>query len=455
MLILAVYGNLIPFHYQPRPFSDAFVVFREMPYIDAANLGARGDWVVSVALFAFLGFLMMGAFCVDRPRWIGWVAAFGVCLFCSALSVLIEFTQIFFPPRTVSVNDIVVESVGGLVGTAIWLIAGQRMTRHIRKLVAEPNLSGLAARVLPCYLVLLLTIELMPFDFVVNTNELKTKYDEGRIWLIPFHYWPPGAIPGALGKVFITILCFFPAGFLRALSSKWHAPVGFDWRSALVFGLSITSVIELLKLLVFSRFCDTTIIFTGTVAVAGGWLTARVFQESWRASSLATESSSDFWNRRPWLAVLFVIWLAAVSYYNWRPFDFTTMPSSFADDMEDLPQHGMRRFSWLPVVEYYWSNKYEVLDQFFKKTFAFVPLGVLTSLFLHRRYRPGSAWPAVLAALAVGVALHVGRYFLPTRVPSVTDILLGCFGAWLGFRFLQHLRAILWAERTLFSYLRT
>jgi len=455
MLALAIYGNLIPFHFQAHPLPEAFTLFLQTPFLDASDLGARGDWVVSVALFAALSFLLMAAVGVDRPPWVSEAGAIVVFSFCAALSVLIEFTQIFFPPRTVSLNDIAVETLGGLAGTLVWVFGGQRLTRHIRKLVGEPNISGLASRLLPCYFVLLLIVELMPFDLIVSTQELAGKYEEGRIWLLPFRYGLEQGPLAWLAKALTNMVCFFPAGFLGALARGRRTSEQLPWRGALLFGLGITSSVLFLKLFVYTRFCDTTDIVTGTAAVVAGSAAGQAFQQSWRRWSNRTKAGSQLASWRPLLPLLFVVWFAAVAYFNWRPFDFTTNPARFADDLEDLPQHGLRRFSWLPVVDYYWSPKYEVLDQFFKKTFAFVLFGFLTSLALHPHYRPGSAWPAVLAALALGGLFQIGRYYLPGRGPSVTDVGLGCIGAWLGFTLSQHLRAILWAERALFVYPRS
>src|SRR5262245_7087529 len=111
MFVFAVYGSLLPFRYVYRPFDEVLAAFSQIKLYDPSNLEARGDWVISTVLFAALSFLLIAALSVDRPRWVGFLAALvGMCA-CLVLSVALEFTQIYFPPRTVSLNDIFMESL--------------------------------------------------------------------------------------------------------------------------------------------------------------------------------------------------------------------------------------------------------------------------------------------------------------------------------------------------------
>jgi VanZ family protein len=142
-----------------------------------------------------------------------------------------------------------------------------------------------------------------------------------------------------------------------------------------------------------------------------------------------------------------------VIYLNWQPFDFTADPSRFTGDLEDLPARGLRRLSLAPFVDYYWGSKYHALDQFVRKGLSFLPLGVLAALLPGPIYRPAAARAAALTAVAVAVALQAGRYFLPSHLPSVTDVLIECAGAGLGFWLTRHVRTILWAEGALYGWL--
>jgi VanZ family protein len=445
--ILTVYGNLIPFRFEPHSWAEALAVFRQIPLIDPADLGARGDWIVSVLLFAALSYTLMGAFCVDRRLPVKPGVALAVAFFCAVLSLAIEFAQIYFPPRTVSLNDIAAETLGGVTGTVLWLAAGQRITQWVRRLQKSSSLAGLVRRLFPGYLVLLLLVQLMPFDFTISMTELAVKYEQGKIWLVPFASLP---ITGKMDML-ANMAGFFPVGFLRALATDRSVQPGRSWGSVLRFGLVLTTLVEFLQLFVYSRACDTTDILTGTVAILLGWKAALAWRAHVGAGSKGGAGGISPLGRmrslsRPVAGLLFMAWLGGVLYINWKPFDFTTEATRFTSELEDLPVHGIRRMTLLPVVDYYWGSKYQALDQFLRKTVSFLPLGILGACALPRLFTPGATWRVLLTALLVAAVVETGRYFLPSRTPSMTDLLMQGFGAWLGFVVTRHVRTILWAE---------
>ncbi|HEY1376004.1 MAG TPA: VanZ family protein [Gemmataceae bacterium] len=444
VVVFTVYGGLLPFHYTPRPLDEAVAAFRQTALWDPADLGARGDWVVSVGQYAVLGFALMAAACCDRRWWAGLLAAPVVAAGAAAVAVGVEFLQLYFPPRTVSLNDIVVESAGGAVGAVAWVAVGQRVTGWARRLEAVTSLAGLGRRLLPAYVVALVVAALMPFDFVVGRAELAAKAADGRVRLVPF---ADGLTAAAAGKAALTAAAFAPLGLLTALARRrsrqpGNRPVG------LGPVLLAPAAIEALKLFVYSRTFDAADIVAGTAGVLAGW------RLGWglRTAPLAA------WAFAPRLGllgpVLGLAWLGAVLYANWRPFDFTTDPAAFAADAQDLPAVGLRHFALAPFVDYYWNSKYNALDRFLLKGLSFLPLGVLLAVAAREIYRPATLRRAVGLAAAAAVLVEAGRYFLPSHLPSVTDVLIQTAGAWLGFRLTRFVRATLWAESALYGWLR-
>jgi VanZ family protein len=453
ILVLTVYGSLIPFQFQAVPFDEAIERFQGMSYIDPSLLEARGDWVVSALLFVTLSYLTMAALSLDRAQGIRLRTTILVLSGCIALSVLVEFVQVFFPPRTVSLNDIVVESLGALAGACLWLVCGQRLNNWLGQLMDVPSLDCLAARLLPCYFLLLLVGALMPFDFVVGQEELWAKYQQNRIWLIPFHYGSQG-LGLLLFKVLVNAACFLPLGFFWGMAYGDRAPAPSSVLRIALLGLAASTLIEFLQLFVYSRYCDTTDIITGTIAVVGG---ARLsgWCRDWlqeRKTRLWTLGRADFRTRRMpvWLVgsgvFLLVAWLGVLLFVNWAPFDFTSDPLRFTIDSEELSLFGLRRMSWLPLVDYYWGSKYQAFDQFVKKSSSLLPLGVVLAVYWHDVSWTIAARRVLGAALVVSVALAVGKYFLPERYPSTTDMLIQCFGAWLGFTLTSYLWHLLRVE---------
>src|SRR5207248_1587603 len=103
------------------------------------------------------------------------------------------------------INDIVVETIGAIIGTVAWLVAGRRVSSWLRRLSSSSSITGFASRLLPGYLVALFIVQLMPFDFVLGRKELATKFTEGKVLLVPFH-GPRNA--DALAKSILNLACF-------------------------------------------------------------------------------------------------------------------------------------------------------------------------------------------------------------------------------------------------------
>jgi glycopeptide antibiotics resistance protein len=216
-------------------------------------------------------------------------------------------------------------------------------------------------------------------------------------------------------------------------------------------GLAVTLVVQLLKLVMFSRFCDLTDVVTGTAAVLLGWWLVRKVHEGGTTDRHGRNRVAATWNAlrlraaragpRPWLA-LAGAWALVLIALNWQPFHFSLNPAEFLQSDPDLtdettPVYGLRRMSWAPFVDYYWGSRYQALDQFVKRSLAAAPLGICLALAFGKREKRG-AWAAVLAAAVLGLVIETGQYFIPERHPSVTDVLIGVAGAWLAFHLTRH-----------------
>jgi glycopeptide antibiotics resistance protein len=86
------------------------------------------EFGANIAMFAPAGFLV--ALLLPSRRW--WLAL----LICPAISIGIEITQaVFLSSRFATVNDVVANSLGGVVGVVIYLVA----CGTLRTLVARPH----------------------------------------------------------------------------------------------------------------------------------------------------------------------------------------------------------------------------------------------------------------------------------------------------------------------------
>ena len=129
---LAVYGSLVPLNYTPLPLGEALERFSRIPFL-SLGIDSRADWVSNILLFIPVSYLWIATLTVNS-RNVFWkiLASLAVVFFSTILSISIEFTQLWFPPRTVFQNDIFAETIGGIIGVALWLMIGQVLTEWIR-----------------------------------------------------------------------------------------------------------------------------------------------------------------------------------------------------------------------------------------------------------------------------------------------------------------------------------
>jgi VanZ family protein len=431
LALFIVYGSLVPFNYQPLPWAEGVARFRavcDAPVRLPTRMSASADWLANFLLVLPLGYLLMGALAADRGL-TGVLAVPLVFPACLSLSTAVEFAQLWFPPRVSSLDDIVAQAVGAVFGIGVWLVAGQRITRWARRVWLTAGTKGLAARLLPGYLALLGFMYGMPFAPLMSSPaDLYHKWRDGRVQLVPF------AAHGANGfetvqKYCWTVALFLPMGLLLAnvRHAAWQG--GRNWWRVLALGVAATSLIQALKLLVMSRYVDTTEVVVGSLAVVAGWGLVLALRQR-RLAAVGSVRQSRKWL----LGLLLFVWGAAAVFVNWQPFNFTPDAQFAARRLADLPL--------LPFADYWWSNPLDAFDDTVHKVLLFVPLGALLTLTLPPTTR-GRGGLVLLAAAVVAAGFEAGQLFLPTRYPSVTDVLVESGGAWVGLVVTRHARSLL------------
>jgi glycopeptide antibiotics resistance protein len=409
-LLFVIYGSLVPLDFRPRPLAEAFTTFVEIPFLEL-GIGSRADWVANLLLFIPLAFLTTQlAAGLRNPA----ARLFTYVLIVAGAVVLaigIEFTQLFFPPRTVSQNDILAEGLGGLVGTLLGITLGPRFRFWLDAMWRSETNRDRSTQLLHAYLVLLLLFNILPLDLTISPVELFHKWRDGKIVLIPF-----AKSTATLSELFYEILTdiaiWIPVGILWA---KFPRPLTTIQIAAR--GFLAASTIEALQLFVYSRMTDVTDILMGTIGVAlGGLLTQRN-----QAPTSATGISTTWL----WLAA-WAAWLCAILAIFWFPFNFTRQSLTW--------QLVVEAFTRTPFSTYYYTSEYHAINEALRKLGFFFPAGFLVgTAFRHRDKNPQGGlilWTAILASLAALV--EAGQLLLPGKVADLTDLLLETCGGILG-----------------------
>ncbi len=412
-ILFALYASVVPLNFRFVPLADALQRFREV-CTQPISIDSKSDWLANILLMVPVAYLLTGWLLVDRTgRSRLWAVV--VVPACAAVAAGLEFSQLYFPPRVSSINDIVAQTVGAAAGVVFWLVAGPWLTIVARTTWDRVDDGRRAVRLFPAYLFLLLLFQTLPLDLTISPKDLYRKYRTGGVGWLPSTL-RSGDMVGLATREFWELLCFVPLGLLAAHfpGAQWRRWAGWSW--VLALGLAVAGVIECAQLFVASRSCTAADIPVGAAAALAGW-----------AAAVRLEEQVSWSGIRPWLLAG---WVVVAVFLNWQPFHFATDSATAWGRLWEA--------SWVPLAEYGAGDPLTALEDFVHKAALFALLGAL--LAPREPLRPGSwAARAVLVPAAVAACLEVGQVWLPTRYASLSDVLVGTFGATVGFALAQRI----------------
>ena len=418
-LAAVAYGSLVPFQYNGRSFEDAVYAFLHIPYL---SLGAvsRADWVANIILYIPMGFLWTGAF---RPRrWailapVSCLLSFGIC---AGAAVFIEFTQLFFSPRTVSINDLLAEALGSLIGIGIWTVFGNMLLRFWEDITHG---TARAVRSLfTVYLILYIFLGLFPYDFLISGAELRWKLAQLKEGAV-FTTCGNGGLR-CLAKLAAEILAMAPLGFFLCMGSEQgKSERKAVYRKAFFLGAAIGAGIETVQFFMVSGISRAVSVFARASGAAAGVGLYRLFQ--------VIQQDGAGSRMLKW-AVLFSAppYFIAMTVLN-RWFDGS--PIGFNAAIRRLS-----RQQFIPFYYHYYSSEPVAMTSLLSHAALYAPMGLgLWVLARDKTRNAGSGYsilpPAVLGAAAAAV-MEFGRLCMSGLHPDPTNILIAAASAALTYK---------------------
>jgi len=404
-----IYGSLVPLEFRAIPWDEAVAQFSALPFHEI-GMDSRVDWATNLLLFIPLTFLWMGALTAGKGLARTALAPLLLIPAAAALSVGIEFAQLFFLQRTTSQNDIFAESLGGVIGVVVWWGTGRRFLTWLQAWQQSHARTALAERLAWGYLAGVMLYNVLPLDLTISPVEIFHQWRSGMVNLIPFGRLPDDAA-GIVYELATDVLIWVPLAVLWRLGGTRSA-----WR---VWGMTLgtAALLECMQLFVHSRVSDVTDLFTAAAGAAlGVWIGGRL------AARAAPASQALPWSA--WLPfALAAGWVVALMFVFWFPFDFHT-DGSFIRGRLDFMQR-------VPFEMYYAGTEYRAVTEMLRKTLFFAPLGGLLAWGVMRqpwRWRGPLFALAMLVLAGVPALIEGGQLMLPHKLVDLTDWLL----AWLG-----------------------
>ena len=392
-LIFVVYGSLVPLDYVALPWDQAVTAFRNVPFLEL-GIDSRADWVANGVLYAPMGFLSARLLKVWVPHLPYAVAVPLAFIGCTALAMGVEFTQLFFPPRTVSQNDILAEVIGSAVGALLapvlagwlarlgtgWFAGGGKLLRHL--------LEGYAvAYVLLCF---------FPYDLLLSGAEVQGKWaSELWGWVLAPH---PRGLLFALLQLVVETGLVLPIGVLLAQRGGRRAGVP---RAALV-GAALGLAIELGQFFVASGVTQGASILTRAAGVALGAALAPAL-----ARGGAPMVKAVLGRHAGWLMLLYLPVLLFVNGWFRDPWGGMAAASAM-----------WRELRWLPFYYHYWTTEAMALFSLGSVALMYSPAVVLG-------WARGAPQPLILAGVAVAtLAVETSKLFIAGLRPDPTNLLI-------------------------------
>ena len=413
-LVFVVYGSLVPFEFSPRSLESALKEFSKIRYRQL-GVEARADWVANLLLYIPLAYLWLGYATCDGRLFLQSFMSLVIFCFCVALSVAIEFTQVFVPQRTVSLNDLIAEVLGTTVGIVLWWTSGQRLRRLFELLLSQGRSAAYAGSIL--YSSAYLAFSLFPFDFLISADEI------GKKLAGEFFSWMPSSSKCGGGlrcgaKLMAEAVAVAPLGVLLGFLSRKRG-----WlliKSGASIGLWLGLLIEILQFFLASGVSQVASLLTRVVGIASGAAGGELLRRTspWPLLYLFS----------PWMPITGALYVALLIAVTW----LGKGPLLGVDE-------GLLRLDklyFMPFYYHYYTTESAAMTSLIGVASMFLPIGIQFWIWRVTRIREfvarGAVQVGLLSAL-IAVFLETGKLFFRGARPDPTNVIIASVAAAVGF----------------------
>ncbi len=405
-IAFVIYGSLVPLDYHPKPLNQALDLFFKIPMLNL-GIGSRADWVANGVLYFPVGFLTFHGI---RQTVFGYyfpVAAFISLFFSLSLAVGIEFSQLFFPPRTVSLNDLLAESIGSFMGVLAAAYVGSWYKAMLESFVSK--IGALQKHLLEGYALFYIIYSLFPYDFLVSAQEVKQKIN-GDLW---GWFVATNTVSGNIllyfAKQISEIIITVPIGILVSYLYGRRLSYFKIFNYGLGFGIAI----ELLQ------FFTASGVSQGMSAITRG--IGFLFGAKLYADRLS-------WSSRQFQVLIKKLILLIVPIHflvlAWVTGWFSNSLKSSAEALSELTNNT----HFLPFYYHYYTTEAIALESLASIAFLYFPIGVIS--WAYRGSPILAGWFALIASCV----MEASKLFLASKHSDPTNLLIAFLASYIATR---------------------
>jgi VanZ family protein len=408
-------------HYVPIGPDEAlrrFVAHMDI-WIDNGS-DQRPDWMANLLMLVPLGFLVAGSLWPERRGMLRPAAAIAALTICCGFILSVKYAQLFFPPRTVTLNYAVAQISGAVAGIILVAVCHGRLASIARGFAGGP-LESLTT-LLQIYTAALLLFLLMPLDFALSADDVRAQIE--RMPDIIVTVTGAGRPPLVRASLIVAgTVAMIPVGMLLTVNRKRRSLLsgaGRAWLrrstlSASLLGFVMMAAVLFLSALLLSGAPSLVALFYRTLGIALGaalmhWLSRR------NPASLRCQLAALV----PWLVVPYLLLLLGANRLlstHWR---------SPAEAFDTLYWLGL-----VPLFDWYIVSKAEAAKNIVAHAVLYAPIGVM--VWLRARQGRGAGM-AFLLAFPLALAVEAARYLRPGLEGDINAVAVGGASAWLTAR---------------------
>lgn len=401
-LLVIIYGSLLPFEYASIPLNFAWDKFQQTKMLEL-GVQSRADWIANGILYIPAGFLVTEWLTGRAPKALPVPAMCLAFLFCASLATAIEFAQIFFPPRTVSQNDILAECIGSLAGITL----APSLGNWVRRLLAYRHETAEAGTtlLLTAYLATYIAYSLFPYDLVLSTTEFSDKLNSGKLGILLAGNELDGKFFLILSRLTTEIATALPLGifFIRRAKATSPSPA-----MPLLQGAAFGLAIEVAQIFIYSGSSQGLSVLTRAIGCyAGGlmWLQRDNFNPE-KVKALLKRTSYV-------LIALYLFGLAVLA--GWFRHQWATMDTALT---------AFSNVRLLPFYYHYYTSEAVALASLAAFSVMFLPVGVFAWVWNYS----GVAAASLAAFLAL--VIETSHLFFTDTHADPTNVLIAAISAW-------------------------
>jgi VanZ family protein len=420
-LALVVYGSLLPFQLRPPPTAGAWEAFLRLPYLQL-GVGSRADWVANLLLYIPLGFLTVGwaqGRSAANP-----IHGLAALIVVGAIAVGVEYAQIFFAPRTVSMNDLAAEWLGAAIGVALWYATHHRLARLLADTLGRGRVALRAAILL--YLAAYVALAVFPFDFLVSLTELRWRLST-ESWGILFAPAGGGGVLRRALQLVVDAAAMVPLGVLIATGAPSATRPAV--RRAAMAGAGLGLLIEVLQFLTASGISQgASVVARSAGAALGVWLSARA--PGWAIRPVPA------WVRPALLLALPLYGVVLAVLNGWLDASWLSFEQAVGR---------LKPTVFLPFYYHYFTSESEAMQSLVANGLMYGLVGIGAWLFAVAGGSRPIASVAVAVAAGLAAVIELGKFFAPGKHADPTNVLIAGVSAAAAFLLAR------WLHRTLAS----